>query len=41
MPQGHLRRHPAAPHTFLQVVALARPGMMFEVDVVAAVPAGK
>jgi 2-iminobutanoate/2-iminopropanoate deaminase len=32
---------PLPPHTLLQVVALARPGMMFEVDVVAAVPAGK
>lgn len=32
---------PLPPHTFLQVVALARPGMMFEVDVVAAVPAVK
>ena len=32
---------PLPPHTFLQVVALARPGMMFEVDVVAAVPAEK
>lgn len=29
------------PHTFLNVVQLARPGMMFEVDVVAAVAAGK
>lgn len=32
---------PLPPHTFLQVVALARPGMMFEVDVVAAVAAKK
>lgn len=32
---------PLPPHTFLQVVSLARPGMMFEVDVVAAIPAGK
>jgi 2-iminobutanoate/2-iminopropanoate deaminase len=32
---------PLPPHTLLQVVALARPGMMFEVDVVAAVPAGR
>jgi 2-iminobutanoate/2-iminopropanoate deaminase len=32
---------PLPPHTFLQVVALARPGMMFEVDVVAAVPASQ
>jgi 2-iminobutanoate/2-iminopropanoate deaminase len=30
---------PLPPHTFLHVVSLARPGMMFEVDVVAAVPA--
>jgi len=30
---------PLPPHTFLQVVALARPGMMFEIDVVAAVAA--
>ena len=30
---------PLPPHTFLNVVALARPGMMFEVDVVAAVAA--
>lgn len=30
---------PLPPHTFLQVVALARPGMMFEVDIVAAVAA--
>ena len=28
---------PLPPHTFLNVVQLARPGMMFEVDVVAAV----
>jgi 2-iminobutanoate/2-iminopropanoate deaminase len=32
---------PLPPHTFLQVVSLARPGMMFEVDVVAAVAASK
>ncbi|MFK8250467.1 RidA family protein [Ancylobacter terrae] len=32
---------PLPPHTFLQVVALARPGMMFEIDVVAAVAAPK
>ena len=32
---------PLPPHTLLQVVALARPGMMFEVDVVAAVAVGK
>lgn len=30
---------PLPPHTFLNVVQLARPGMMFEVDVVAAVAA--
>jgi 2-iminobutanoate/2-iminopropanoate deaminase len=30
---------PLPPHTLLNVVQLARPGMMFEVDVVAAVPA--
>jgi len=32
---------PLPPHTLLNVVQLARPGMMFEVDVVAAVPAAK
>lgn len=32
---------PLPPHTFLHVVSLARPGMMFEVDVVAAVAASK
>ena len=32
---------PLPPHTLLNVVQLARPGMMFEVDVVAAVAAGK
>jgi 2-iminobutanoate/2-iminopropanoate deaminase len=31
--------HPLPPHTLLNVVQLARPGMMFEVDVVAAVAA--
>ena len=31
--------HPLPPHTLLNVVQLARPGMMWEVDVVAAVPA--
>ncbi len=30
---------PLPPHTFLNVVQLARPGMMFEVDVVAAIAA--
>ena len=30
---------PLPPHTLLNVVQLARPGMMFEVDVVAAVAA--
>ncbi|MCF3933073.1 RidA family protein [Acuticoccus sp. M5D2P5] len=30
---------PLPPHTFLHINSLARPGMMFEVDVVAAVPA--
>jgi 2-iminobutanoate/2-iminopropanoate deaminase len=30
---------PLPPHTLLNVVQLARPGMMWEVDVVAAVPA--
>jgi enamine deaminase RidA (YjgF/YER057c/UK114 family) len=29
---------PLPPHTLLNVVQLARPGMMFEVDVVAAIP---
>lgn len=32
---------PLPPHTFLNVVQLARPGMMFEVDVVAAIAANK
>ena len=32
---------PLPPHTLLNVVQLARPGMMVEVDVVAAVAAGK
>ena len=31
--------HPLPPHTLLNVVQLARPGMMWEVDVVAAVAA--
>jgi 2-iminobutanoate/2-iminopropanoate deaminase len=30
---------PLPPHTFLNVVQLARPGMMFEIDVIAAVAA--
>ena len=30
---------PLPPHTFLNVVQLARPGMMFEIDVVAAIEA--
>ena len=30
---------PLPPHTLLNVVQLARPGMMFEVDIVAAVAA--
>lgn len=30
---------PLPPHTFLNVVQLARPGMMFEIDVVAAIAA--
>ena len=32
---------PLPPHTLLNVVQLARPGMMIEVDVVAAVPVAK
>jgi 2-iminobutanoate/2-iminopropanoate deaminase len=36
---GVFEGKPLPPHTLLNVVQLARPGMMFEVDVVAAVPA--
>jgi 2-iminobutanoate/2-iminopropanoate deaminase len=34
---GVFEGKPLPPHTLLNVVALARPGMMFEVDVVAAI----
>ena len=37
--QETFKGFPLPPHTFLNVVQLARPGMMFEVDVVAAVAA--
>ena len=41
VPHRGVRRQAAAAATLLNIVALARPGMMFEVDVVAAVAAGK